>query len=231
MLNRNSGVICKSTPVFVLILLLHLSTIGKERHGVFFFGLGSQGGSVGMVQQLSEKARLKMGLSFFPLQYSGVLASSGRDYDVDFDLFLCNIPFYFDVHPLSDFFWFNLGLFGSFNSLDIALTPTNPRQFGDITLTPEDQGTLETAISFNYFSPYLGMGFGSLSSESSFQFFVDIGVMYQGFPEVTRRATGMLAGSAEVSDDFEKILRKHRYLTFYPVLSAGFIIRPRKKYE
>jgi hypothetical protein len=114
-----------------------------------------------------------------------------------------------------------------YSSSNIVLT-------GDVTQTVDLGGTsysldsLAGTIVTPDIAPYVGIGFGNPAA-SRFGFFLDLGVAYQGEPELDLEAFGnattlpgfdadLQAETVEVEDALKK------YFKFYPVISLGFSI-------
>jgi len=129
-----------------------------------------------------------------------------------------------DLYPAGGF-----RLSGGFrySSTNIVLT-------GDVTQTVDLGGTdysldsLVGTIVTPDIAPYVGIGFGNPAA-SRFGFFVDLGVAYQGEPELDLDAYGnattlpgfnsdLEAERIEVEDELKT------YFKFYPVISLGFSI-------
>ena len=87
-------------------------------------------------------------------------------------------------------------------------------------------GTLTSVTSFGSTSPYLGIGFDfSLAGKVGLN--LDLGVLWQGEPEVTLEADGLLGSD----DDFRAALELERQeleeevsdFKAWPVISLGFV--------
>ena len=105
---------------------------------------------------------------------------------------------------------------------------------GDVTQTVDLGGTaysldsLAGTIVTPDIAPYVGIGFGNPAAQM-FGFFVDLGVAYQGEPELDLEAygnattlPGFAADLEEERLDIEDNLKK--YFKFYPVISVGISI-------
>jgi len=146
--------------------------------------------------------------------------------EVDFTLELQSPQFMalVDLYP-SGAFRLSGGL--RYSSSNIVLT-------GDVTQTIELGGTNYDLDSFvgtivtPDVAPYVGIGFGNPTS-GPFGFFVDLGVAYQGEPELELVATGTATSLPGFDSDLEEKRvdvedELKKYFKFYPVISIGFSI-------
>ncbi len=101
---------------------------------------------------------------------------------------------------------------------------------GDSTFSAADVGTLHSTTSFGSTAPYLGIGF-------DFEVFgkvglnLDLGVLWQGDPEVTLEATGLSSAPPEVQAELLPALEAERLeledevndFKAWPVVSLAFV--------
>jgi hypothetical protein len=92
--------------------------------------------------------------------------------------------------------------------------------------TGAEVGTLSSNTSFGSTSPYLGLGFDfELFGKAGLNF--DVGVLWQGEPEVTLVATGLLADDPTfmASLENERLALEDDVSDFkaYPVISLSFV--------
>ncbi len=136
-----------------------------------------------------------------------------------------------DVHPFGNAFrlsagWVHHGLY-----LEGTATPRERRQWGPLSLTPEEIGTISArADPKNAGVGYAGLGFGRpLGGRRRWMFFGDAGVMFLERIDLVASADGLAADNplfeAELERrrrDGERELRRIRY---FPVLALGFALR------
>jgi len=177
---------------------------------------------------LSDFLGIRFGANYLPLEYEGTF----DDVDYDVDLTLRSVSALIDVHPFKGAFRISGGVVYNGNELESEATPTSPIEIGDVTyLTPATQvGTLKGEVDFDDIAPYLGLGWDtSFGKEGAFGFIADLGVMYQGSPEVELTANGTLAGNpafqAELAKEEKNIQDDLDDFKFYPVISVGFSYR------
>jgi len=155
---------------------------------------------------------------------------SGIKYD--FDMNLLTAGMLLDIHPLGispigGSFRISAGAYYNGNSFDLTSRPTQSVRIGDNNYTPGEVGRLDAEVDFNKFAPYLGLGWGTSPSLLPIHFTLDLGILYQGSPQVSLSspAAGSTPGLAE------DIKREERNMeddlsswTWYPVAMLGVVI-------
>lgn len=184
---------------------------------------GSNGLGAEVTYGLSHIVRVRTGVYGFKAGFD----ASTRDLDYDIDLRLLTAGGYLDIHPLKGRFRITAGLIYNANRADATGDVRQELLFGDNAFTPAQVGTLDGSVDFNTLSPYAGIGWGSpLSRDGNWAFEADIGVLYQGRPDVTLQSVGgdlsddatlraaLLEEERELEDDLS-------FFRFYPVISLG----------
>lgn len=187
----------RSTNWVIAILML----IAAPSHAGI--GITVKGGSLGVGAEgtlgLIPLVNLRGGLSLLNIKHS--LSAGDIDYDADLELKSAHILA--DLHPIP-FRGFRLsgGLLYNANGLTLTKSPPRvdlfavelspPIEVGGRTYQASDVGTLVNEVDFNTTVPYVGIGWGNAAA-SRFVIAVEVGVMFQGSPQVTSRATGPIS--------------------------------------
>ncbi len=92
--------------------------------------------------------------------------------------------------------------------------------------TPEQIGTLSGDATFDEFAPYVGIGFGNaVADDVDLSFSFDLGLIFQGTPDVKLRSDGTAAGNpvfvADLQDEEDDLQDDADKFKIYPVLSFG----------
>ncbi len=157
----------------------------------------------------------------YEYDYSDV--EDGIDYN--FELDLQNASLLLDYYPFTSGFRLSGGVALNGNEVTGVARPSNTSyQIGDQTYTAAEVGTLNGTVDFKELAPYLGIGFTSGRDRSGLQFSADLGVLFQGTPDVTLNATGAAANPALASDlnrEQANLQSDLEDFEFYPVLSLG----------
>lgn len=192
------------------------------------FKVGTLGVGAEYVTDMNARTNLKFGVNGFNYSYD----SSEGGVDYDFDLKLFSVAALVDYHPSAGSFRLTGGLLFNGNKIEATGKPTGAATYtiGATTYTSAQVGTLAGDIEFKSVAPYIGIGFGNaLSADGNTSFVFDLGVVFQGSPDVTLSADGLLATNAAFMTDLKKEEQDLQSgidsFEFYPVVSLGFSYR------
>lgn len=167
---------------------------------------------------------LRAGINSFEYDHDG--SEAGIDYDSTLDLQTYYATANFRM-PLSPF-RFTAGVFDNGNELELVSTDSGPIEVGGTTFPADAVGTLSGLASFDDVAPYAGIGFDfGLFDKVGLN--LDLGVLFQGDPDVVLSSDGTLANDptfrqalederAELEEDVD------RY-KLYPVASLTFTVQ------
>ncbi len=202
-----------------------VTTVQAEGVGVYVnggttgFGLGLAGGT----NSVSGR------LSFDTWKRTFTQNNSNGNYNVD--LKLQNVSALLDWYPFGGAFRTTLGLVANGNKATLTAAAVNGTYtFNGVTYTASDVGSYAGEMKFNSSAPYLGIGWGNpVAKAKTWGFVSDIGILFQGSPQITATATcgatlnasqcttfqsNVAAGAAKLETD----LKNYKY---YPVVSIG----------
>lgn len=190
-------------------------------------GVTVKGGTLGVGVEgtlgLIPLVNLRGGLN--ALNLSRDLTAGDIDYDADLELLSGHVLA--DLHPIP-FRGFRVsgGLLYNANGLTMESESISTSiEVGGQTYQVSDVGTLVSEVDFNTTVPYLGIGWGNAAA-NRFVFAVDIGVVFQGSPQVTSRATGPISSDPafqqELRRETQELEDDVAWFKYYPVLSIGF---------
>lgn len=116
------------------------------------------------------------------------------------------------------------------NHIDITAEPSATFDIGDTTYSASQVGTLEGEVEFNEIAPYIGIGWDtSFGKNNRFGLLVDLGVIYQGTPDVELKATGPFASNQAFKNDIQaeedKLQDDLDQYEYYPVIGVGLSYR------
>lgn len=190
------------------------------------FGIGIKAGTLGAGiegrWQPLPYIDVRVGTNFY--DYDDTSSQAGIDYDatLSLDTVYATGNFRFPLSP----FRVTAGLFSNSNELLLTSTETGTFELGGNTYNASDVGTLTSTTSFGSTSPYLGFGYDfSLFDKVGLNF--DVGVLWQGEPEVAVTADGILATNPGFIQSLEaERLELQNEISDYkawPVVSLGFV--------
>jgi len=192
-------------------------TVGPN---VSTLGLGAEAGI-----RLNDYFGLRIGANYFT--YSTDREYEDVEYDADINLLSGGAVL--DVYPFGRIFRVTGGVRYNANEVDLDSEPSSNVKIGGQTFTPSEVGKLEGDIDFNKVAPYAGLGFEGIFLDGNLSLAFDLGVLYQGKPEVSLDSNGTLANDPafrdalkEEEDDIEDDIS---FLGFYPVVSLSANLR------
>ena len=207
----------------------------SETSNRYRMALGLHGGLVGVGVDLGYQLNPMLGFrakySVVPitqiLEYSGYdmprkMEFSGANLLVDISAKLDHGDFLVDFHPFKNAFRISagLGLFAK-NNIKINAAFLDSTQFGEITFTPDDIGSIGLNWVLNTANPYLGIGFGRPTPKHRIGLGLDLGAFYIGPPKPDILATGMVNRTSEQTPKLQENLKEYQWL---PVMSLRFAV-------
>ena len=202
------------TLLFLLLLPAH---VWSQNYGLAV-KMTTLGATVETSRTLSNHFRVRLGASFFTYKHDGEDASEDFKYSGDLDL--SSFSVLLEVYPMKNSIYLVGGMLINSNEATITFTPQNTYHYGGIAYTPEMLGDMTAVMSFNSIAPYTGIGFGNRIGKKGLGFSMELGVVFQGKPDIELSATKLLEPSATQSEQVEENLEWAQY---YPVLSIGLI--------
>ncbi len=146
--------------------------------------------------------------------------------EYDFNLELRSMSALLDWHPFNGGFRLSGGLFYNKNNINATARPQSSYTIGNNTYTAAQIGSVSANIDFKTMVPYLGIGWGNaVGKDKRLGFVFDLGIVYQGSPDVSMQATGLVASDPTFQADLaqeEQQLQNDVYdFKYYPVISLG----------
>ena len=190
------------------------------------FGIGVKAGTLGAGIEGTWRPvpylDLRVGANVFDYDDTG--SQAGVDYDatLSLDTVYATANFRFPLSP----FRVTGGLFSNGNELELVSADSNSFEIGGTTYTAADVGTLRSVTSFGSTAPYVGFGY-DFTVLGKVGLNLDFGVLWQGEPDVSIEADGLLA----LDPGFQQSLESERLeledevsdYKAWPVVSLGFV--------
>ena len=186
--------------------------------------VGTMGIGADVALSLHPRITVRAGGNFFPIDFD-ITAS---DVSYSFDLPSPQLMLVADVMLLGPFrLTGGVRFLGNDLEATATLAPTETVDIGASTYTGAEVGSLIGVIGANKLAPYVGIGIGNVARRG-FGFFLDLGVAFQGAPEVTLDATGPIADVVSFQTDLDQEIASFEddidLYQYYPVVSLGFSI-------
>ncbi len=207
-------------PSMLTVALLMPTTVLADN--AVGLGLSTQGVQLSFAQSISENINIKVAYNTASSDFDGETDGIDYEYDFDFD----SIGLLLDWHAFANSFRFTAGAIANNNEIQAESRISSASvQVGDTTFTSAQVGRIEGDITFDSFAPYLGIGWGRAVAEG-FGFNFDLGLMFQGEPEVDLRSVGGILSSdpillAEVEREEQELQYDVDDFDLYPVVSVS----------
>lgn len=128
-----------------------------------------------------------------------------------------------DWYPSGGVFHLSAGVRLNGNGVGLDASPSQPVELGGTTYTPDRLGRLTGSVTFAPVAPYLGLGWQAGLMEGRLSVGIDVGVLFQGRPDVDLAASGPAAADPA----FQRDLDAHRrvvaddleVMRFFPVVA------------
>ena len=187
---------------------------------------GTLGLGVEIEKPITRSIGARIGGNYFTYHYSG----TEDNIDYNFDLDLQSVTAILDWHPFDGSFRMSVGILLNGNELEATARGAATYEIGDSTYSSSNVGTLKGEIDFNDIAPYLGIGFDtSFGKERGWGFTFEIGILYQGSPEVDLSADGPIASNPTFQQDLakeeERLEDELDGFEYYPVIAVGLLYR------
>ncbi len=184
------------------------------------------GGGVELLARVNSNFTFRVGGN----AYSHTYTTSQDDIDYDVDLDLSSVSAILDWHPFKGGFRVSAGILSNDNSIDVDAQSSAMYTIGDTTYNGADVGSLNGSVGFESVAPYVGVGWGNAFGEGKRMGVVfDVGVIFQGTPNIDLTADGTLSDNAAFLEDLaleeEELKDELDEFKYYPVISLGMTYR------
>ncbi|MCG6930397.1 MAG: hypothetical protein LJE64_07545 [Desulfofustis sp.] len=217
-----------SVPVIVVVSVLCIMHSSHADEGL---GLDAKIGTMGVGGEVSAalfpNTRIRGGFNFLTWTFESTISGIDYDFETEFN----SIPVILDLHPFGGSFFISGGVYFNNNSVSV-----------DGFIGPEDftpayqaydflanQVSLSGDVEFNPLAPYLGFGWRTNSGASGWGFGLELGVLYQGAPDITNlriNAPVDISTTESVrqflAEQAREIEDELSWFEFYPVASVMF---------
>lgn len=193
--------------------------------------LGTTGAGLHLSVPVQSHLNARFGVNALNYSYSGNTSSV----DYDFKLKLRTAEALLDWFPGDSQFRLSGGVIYNGNKVDARAKPNST---GTYTLnghiyTAADAGVINGRVDFRKLAPYLGLGWGNaVAKNKGWGFSADLGVMFQGSPNVSLTHSGCAADpsicgqlDADVSAESRKLVDEVDSFKAYPVIRVGVSYR------
>jgi len=208
----------------VLLLVAMMSGVAKADDSKW--GVGIKAGSLGLGLEGRWSGLpwmdLRLGGNAYSYDDSRSMANIYYDAELTLETYYLSANFHFPLSP----FRITAGAYSNGNELNMVSAEPGDFNIGGDFYTSDEVGTLTGSTSFASMAPYLGLGFDfELFGKAGLNF--DLGVLWQGDPEVFLAADGLLADDptfqASLETERQQLEDDMSSFKAYPVVSLSFV--------
>jgi len=207
----------------VLLAVLGAGTATADNN----YGLGVKAGTLGIgvegIWRPLPLIDIRLGLNGYDYDENGFQAGVNYDATLALDTLYATANFHFPVSP----FRVTAGVFANGNELRMVSSDNTNFDIGGDIYTAADVGTLSSVTSFADTAPYVGIGF-DFSVFGKVGLNLDVGVLWQGEPDVVIDSDGLLANDPGFQSALEterlELVDEMSDFKAWPVISLGFLV-------
>jgi hypothetical protein len=189
------------------------------------FGIGVRastlGGGIEGSWQPLRYLDVRLGVNYFSFEESGSLSGINYDGTLNLESVYTTVSYHFPMSPIR----VTAGIYGNGNEYNLVSDDSAFIDIGGTVYSRAQAGTLRSTTSFEDVSPYAGIGF-DFSVFRRLGLNVDIGLLWQGDPQVTLTADGTASNNAGFRNSLEierrEIEDEVSEFKAWPVISLGF---------
>ena len=191
------------------------------------FGIGVKAGTLGIGVEETWRPPVpwldfRVGVNAYDFSDNGTYSSIPYDGTLSLDSYYATANIRFPLSP----FRVTAGIYDNGNELQLTSTGSGIYEIGGLPFDAADVGTLESTTSFSGTSPYFGVGF-DFTVLNRVGLNLDFGVLWQGEPDVTLTADGVIAGDplfqAALEQERQDLVDEVSDYKAWPVVSLGFV--------
>lgn len=172
------------TTLLCLLVLGHQNNAHSSGEGL---GVGVKAGTLGVGVELSgsllANTRLRGGFNYLTYSFDSTISDINYDFETEFN----SLSLIFDWHPFGNSFFLSGGAYFNNNSVSVeGSVDENAIPFSSIQYASlVDLVSISGDVEFTPVAPYAGLGWRSNNDEQGWGVMFELGVLFQGAPEVT----------------------------------------------
>jgi hypothetical protein len=210
-----------------LISVLGLPDVPAQESFHPGFGLALKASTNGLgadvVYNFHQKMSVRLGFETLGVNTAFNFEEQTINYAADLSFKTGSISLLFDYYPVKNIF-LSAGAGWNLFHAEVDGKAAGALQFGDIQIPKEKIGLFNFRIDPSIrVSPYLGIGFGrTLGLKKKVGFAFEMGGFYQGPPDITILATGLLSPTSNPDQQqAERLEKQIDQYSIYPVLKLS----------
>lgn len=189
--------------------------------------VGTLGGSIEVSQPLTDYFRFRGGVNYLTYSFDSTISDVNYEFDAEFGSFSTML----DWQPFGGAFYFAGGAYFNNHKIDVtgsidrSVVPANYSQYAYLA----DLVSIKGDVTFLPIAPYAGLGWRGNFGESDWGMALDLGVLFQGEPDVDNLRIDAPVDVNDVdvvktflAEEEQKIEDDLSEFQYYPVVSLMF---------
>lgn len=168
----------------IVLSMFGITHQGRADEGM---GIGVKAGTMGVGAEISAalfpNTRFRGGLNYLVWEFDDTIDQIDYTFEPEFN----SISALLDIHPFGGAFFLSGGVYFNNNNVGVegTLSPESfPAQYQVYDFL-SNYVSISGDVEFNPLAPYVGLGWRSNSNEIGWGIGLELGVLYQGAPDVT----------------------------------------------
>jgi hypothetical protein len=217
----------KSLVLIALTGVLSVSAAHAQPGAASTVSIGTTGVGLHLVMPYNDNVQFRAGFN----GYSHSTTESTDDATYDISAKLRTFDALVDYFPSAGAFRVTGGLIYNGNKVDLTARPNGGATytFNGKPYSVSAVGDIHGEMDFNKVAPYLGVGFGNtVEKKKGWGFTADLGVMFQGSPNVNLTSSDCTAGTTlcsqlatDLAAENAELREKAKDFQYYPVVRVG----------
>ena len=216
--------VLQSTAIVLLLTIFSAGPAQADND----FAVGVKAGTLGLglevIWQPLTYLDLRIGANAFKFTDDGDVASIYYDQELSLESVYGTANIHFENSPMR----VTVGYYSNGNELLLVNDQMLDQEIGGVIYPGAGIGTLSSTTVFANGAPYFGIGYDFAIGEN-FGLIADVGVLWQGDPEVTLTADGALSGDpgfqAALEAERQELEDDLSDFKAWPLLQLGFVYR------
>jgi hypothetical protein len=214
--------------VSITLILLSTTLVSAEEAQPFNMAtkIGTLGVGFDISTPINEKLSARFNLN--GASYTDTQDNDGNEFEGTLDLM--TVGALLDYYPFKNSFRLTTGVYYNANEFTGVATPSETInvELNGVEYTSDDLAKVDTAVMFDKFAPYVGIGWGNNAENQGWGFTFDLGVMYHGEADVSlipdvksqdlRKILEINLGTKKEEQNIEDELADYK---LYPVVMLG----------
>jgi hypothetical protein len=211
----------KKFSTSIISILLLTTNVMADENFTNDIAIGIKASTLGLgVEAIKPINAIDFRLGINKASYAGNKTIDSVDYSADLNA--QTISLLADWHPANNSFFVSGGMMANNNKFDLSAAATSNKSI-NIGDTIVNTGKVDSTISFDGASPYIGIGYRQpIASSKGLSLTSELGVLYQGSPNISIKVSPQnLVSQPDIDKEIDNIRKDIDPIKYWPIASLG----------